>query len=103
MGEKARSNAYLNEVANLRKNRSFFSPVMIGACCLGGFFFCCGCGGAYFKCKDDYYARQRANYARQREEINYRSRAGLQNLQDVATTTTTTNASSAQRESASPP
>ena len=95
-----RSNAYLNEVANRRKNRSFFSPVMIGLCCLGGFFVCCGSLGAYFKCKDDYYARQRQNYARQREEINYRSGAGLQPLQGV---TTTTNTSSVQREGASPP
>ena len=95
-----RSNAYLNEVANRRKNRSFFSPVMIGLCCLGGFFVCCGSLGAYFKCKDDYHARQRQNYARQREEINYRSGAGLQPLQGV---TTTTNSSSAQREGAGLP
>ena len=105
-----RSNAYYNEVANPR-NRSLSWP-MIAFICILGLFVCCGCLAAFCKCKDDHCSGSDSyvpgsnvppgSNARQNEEINYRSGAGLQQLQDVSTRT---NASSTQRarEGASSP
>ena len=44
-----RSNAWMKEVEDRRKNRTFFSwPIIVVAILLG----CCVCCGAYFKCKN---------------------------------------------------
>jgi len=47
--EKAKSDAYLNEVANRRKNRTFTGPI-IGISCLVGVIVCCCCCCVVLKC-----------------------------------------------------
>jgi len=97
--EVARNKAWQKEVEERR--------IIIGVSCFLGIVVCCGCLGAFCKCKDDRCSGSRTYVPSQNEEINYRSGAGIHQLQG---TTTTTNASSTQRgsslttrEEASPP
>jgi len=86
--ERAKSDAYLNEVANRRKNRTFTGPI-IGVSCFVGVFVCCCCIGLCLKCRDDYGV----GYGSEA----YRSRSNQHQLQAVQPSNTQNTSSSPQR------
>jgi len=101
--EKAKSDAYLYEVANRRKNRTFLGPI-IGVSCFVGLFVCCCCCGLCLKCSE--------NKNRYNSQANNSQDHFIQQQQPMQATSSADNVNSTQTQeetcttsghSASPP